>query len=201
MFAKVIRPWHHAVDIALFMGGWSASLHADAGGTMTAGVLLMVMGTASFIGNEYGLVIEKKKELEYLTDLDRTQEVRSAAVFERTNHTPEIKPKLNLFQRGQNVYNQIMSAPKIDHERGMANTLVAMRDGGFKMDISESYWIRDGHWKDTPQTFRATRAKWEHYQIVGKRGTASNSRYEIQNERAVELIAQGRVRLPSPNSM
>jgi hypothetical protein len=190
-----------AVEGAFFMTGWALSLHAEAGPTFMAGGLVMVCSAAHFLGNEFRTSVEADKGRILLKSIEGQERQSNAAAIERahTVNQPVIqKPRINIFQQGQQVLNQVVSTPKLDYERILARKLIEMRDGGFPMNISETYWIREAHWKEGPESFRAIRSKWEYYKIVGKRGSASNSRYQIENERGVELIATGRLDLPTP---
>ncbi len=151
----------------------------------------MIVGWAWHI--DMGIAADKRNE-KIIKSIQADEPLPESVILARHTNLPPV----HTFAQGNTLFNQVISLPKIDKEIMLAKTLNNMRIGGFKMDISESYWIRDNHWSDSPETFRATRGKWEHYQIVGKRGNSSNSRYEVMNERAVELIAQGRIKLPPP---
>ncbi len=159
-----------------------------------AGCSLMAIGTVFIIGNEAHGILSRIERLAGYSILDKNLDSDEITLRQRAQYTAPIKSNGKL--EGTVVMDQSVAMPKIDRERELARTLNDMRLGGFKMDISESYWIRAGHWKDSPETFRVTRAKWQHYGIVGKRGDASNSRYEIQNEKAIELIGSGKLHLP-----
>lgn len=201
------RPWHGVFGFGLIAGGmWVghnlplATLRINE----TASTVLLWVGGWLWSVNGILMSYHKKIEADSLVILDRHQEEHNEVAKELakswTRPGKEPLPKINVFQQGSQVYANTVAPVKIDRERELARTLVTMRDSGFPMNISETYWIREGRWKDGPESFRATRGKWEFYNIVGKRGNASNSRYEIQNERGVELIADGKLKLPPPPS-
>jgi hypothetical protein len=171
-------------------------------------VALLVHAPLDFIAGAWAVYLLKagllyqEGETKMLAGLDAEQAQRNTKFAEAARSTIPT-PKLNLFRQGggMEVLSQAVTMPKLDKEREIARILNDQRVGGMKMDISETFWIRNGHWKDTPEGFRAIRNKWEYYKIVGKRGAASNSPYSIQNEQAVELIATGKLRLPTPPGM
>lgn len=100
--------------------------------------------------------------------------------------------------------NQTLAPVKIDYEREFCKTLVSMKEVSGKMDISETYWLKGGHWEKinpqlTPTEFKQMRNKFEACHIFGKKGTADNSPYIVLNEQAVEMRASGKLRkLPTP---
>lgn len=197
--------WHNL----LYLGGGAAGYtigHAQPSLTVlfdaVGGIALIVVASVLVIGNEYGMAREKDKEVSSFKMLDRTQAERDAVFAARAAGVKESKPPVNVFKQGPMlVRSQDVVVPQFDKEREIARVLNDQRVSGFKMDISETFWIRDGHWKGLLVEFRAIRSKWEYYKIVGKRGTASNSPYDVLNEQAVELIAMGRVKLPPPPEM
>jgi hypothetical protein len=199
------RPSHQIISLTAMGVGFYMGLNLpNTWPVVMTGGGLIILGVAWGIGNEIGYSADKISRAKSLDIIDRKQDERDVQAKLRAMGEPEQGENfLGLLKIGgkpykEAVYTQTVAPVKIDHERSMAKLLVAMRDGGFPMNISESYWIREGRWKDGPESFRMTRGKWEYYNIVGKRGSASNSRYEIQNERGVELIASGSLRLPPP---
>jgi hypothetical protein len=178
--------------------------------TSLAGGLLIVCGGTSWFCNEVRWTYndeQKAKALEAVlasgrSDADFAEAGQKA--WDAKYAPKEKKPKI--YVDGKPVlaqeYLQDVTAVRLERvdrsEQYVAQTLVDQRDLNGGMNISESFWLRDGHWKDGPDSFRNLRNKWEFYKIVGKRGAASNSRYQVENERAVELIADGRLILPPP---
>lgn len=159
-----------------------------------AGCSLIAIGTVFIVGNEAHGILSHIERLAGYSILDKNLDAQEITIRNRVQPAPGRHiPNLN-------TLNQVVNIPKIDLEREMARTLNNMRLGGFKMDISETYWIREKHWNGEPSEFKGTRAKWEHYNIVRKKGSASNSQYVVMNERAVELIANGSIKLPTPPS-
>ena len=198
------RPWHGLFGAAIMAGGlwigYNTPLATMRINEAAASAFLYVGGWLWAV-NGVLMGYHKKLESDSLAVIDRRQEVIDAFAKQRANGAPEKEalPPIKVDGRPLGMaYTQTAQPVRLDYERSMATALVQMRDAGFPMNISETYWIREGHWKDGPESFRMTRGKWEYYNIVGKRGSASNSRYEIQNERGVELIADGKLKLPPP---
>jgi hypothetical protein len=173
-----------------------------------AGGALIVCGAATWISNEARWVWTTRKamaEVELANTLagGDTQKREARQIQRAKSSEPPIYSEgrpVNMAAAEQ--YNQTVQQERLqrvdDRERYVARTLVEQESFNGKMNIAESFWIRDGHWQGSAEEFRAMRLKWEAYKIVAKRNDASNARYEVVNGEAVGLIATGRLKLPPP---
>lgn len=94
------------------------------------------------------------------------------------------------------VYNQVVSLPRFDKERYFAFTIVRMRDNGFKVDMTETRWVKN--WKFSRGEFTSMLDNWKSHGIIERESDKKNSRYAIMKWEAVKLISQGNP-LPPPH--
>lgn len=201
MFDLPYRRWLDAAHlIVIGAGAYIAnSPKAELG---LVGGLLAASGFVMIAGNEWGCMVNKSKELSPDQRLVPESELRiiGAAKLEQKYEHPGDGWKATKRAAGF-AFNQTLAPVKIDQERKVAQILNTQRLSGLKMDISETFWVREKHWDGSRDSFIAFRGKWEYYKIVGKRGDAGNSRFEIMNEGAIERIANGSLKLPTPPNM
>lgn len=101
---------------------------------------------------------------------------------------------------GMLSYEQITTMPAFDPERNFAKTLITMRNGNLRVNMTETYWIAGGKYGDSREAFVNMREKWIYHNIARKVGTSQTSTYEIVNEgwRVVRQIADGLKLSPPP---
>jgi hypothetical protein len=203
------QPYHHLIDLAGFGAGFAMAFHSTGSGDALASGLVMIMAVASFLGNEYGQIEDKKVEtatrLKLLQEGKSEFELRQIGAAGLVSKQPaEQKPRM--FVDGKPAgfaYNQTLAPVKVDYEREFCKTLVSMKQVSGEMDISETYWLKGKHWQKmdsqlTPSGFIAMRDKFEYWKIVGKKGGASNSPYVVLNEHAIVQRAMGKLDIPTP---
>jgi hypothetical protein len=207
MFDLPYRRWLDAVHIVVIGAGAyiANSPKAELG---LVGGLLAASGFVMIAGNEWGCMVNKSKELSPDQRLVPESELRAIGAAGIVSKQPaEQKPRLFLDGKPAGfAYNQTLAPVKVDYEREFCKTLVGMKEVSGKMDISETYWLKGGHWEKinpqlTPSDFKQMRNKFEYYKIIAKKGTADNSPYIVLNEGAIELRAAGRAKFPSPPGM
>lgn len=166
-----------------------------------SGCALVTIGAVGIISNEMRNHSKWMQSFLPSTNVETLEDQMRARNEAETRAAiqPRIIPNMNEF-------NQVTMSVRIDHEREFCKTLIDMKRGGFDMNISESYWLKAGHWQAinsqlTPTDFKAMRLKFEYYNIFGKKGKASNSPYVVLNEQAVQMRAEGKIKLPLPQGM
>lgn len=212
-------PTYNGIGLALGASGWYLCAHGPQEWyTFLAGGLAIVAGGTSWICNDvcrmfkWAKVASEAKIAESYIGSESDHAQQAVKTWTETHAKPE--PVIPVFVDGkpansmalysttvQQEQIQIRRAVRVDAmEQGLAQTLVDQKAFNGVMNISESFWIRDGHWKGTPEQFRAVRGKWQFYNIVEKKSDAANSKYRIVNDGAVERIARGMF-LPPPPSL
>lgn len=91
------------------------------------------------------------------------------------------------------VYNQVAPLPRFDKERYFAFTLVRMHENNFKVDMTETRWVKN--WKFSRGEFTSMMDNWKLRGIIERESDKKNSPYAVAKWEAVKLIAQGE-RLP-----
>lgn len=93
------------------------------------------------------------------------------------------------------TYNQVAPLPRFDKERYFAFTLVRMHENNFKIDMTETRWVKN--WKFSRGEFTSMLDNWMRRGIIERESDKKNSGYAVMKWDPVKLIAQGNS-LPSP---
>ena len=86
------------------------------------------------------------------------------------------------------MFEQVVTAPKMDMERHVAIALLRMKDEGSKIDLTETKWVETK--KFTYDKFDQFRENWKAAGIIAK-GANKNSTYEVVNWQKVRMKAEG----------
>jgi hypothetical protein len=97
------------------------------------------------------------------------------------------------------VYNQIYSQDiqplALDHERKFARTLIHQRNNNLKVQLTETYWIKEKRFGESRDAFVSMMDKWEYHGLSGREG--GQDKRVIKDWRKVRLVEQG-LKLPPP---
>lgn len=200
MFDLPYKRWLDFIHLGV-IGGGAAIAHQFPGSPFDLiGGLIAASGFVMIAGNEWGCMVNKSKELapnQSLLSEAELREIGQANYDAKHKPVETPKPKINIYGNDK-VFALNLQPVKVDYEREFCKTLVDMKRGGFDMNISEKYWLKEGRWKGVPSEFIGMRNKFEYYHIFGKKGSATNSPFVVLNEQAVEMRAEGKLRLPTP---
>jgi hypothetical protein len=95
-----------------------------------------------------------------------------------------------------NGYNQTTLRLKINAEQKFAKSLIDMRNGNLKIDLTEAYWIEGingNRYGEERDKFADMKKRWAKWEIIERAGNG----YQVADWRKVRMVAQGH---PPPHS-
>jgi hypothetical protein len=91
--------------------------------------------------------------------------------------------------------------PKINSEAIVAKTLIAQRNGNFKFDLTEEYWIESGRFPESREKFAwMKKYKWQYHGLIERRSRAKNAEYIPRDWQLIRAVANGRNLPPPPDA-
>lgn len=116
-------------------------------------------------------------EWDYIRSSDSPREI--------VEEKPTYYPNLNA-----PVYESTVEG--ITPEQFVAFTLSNMERGGYKLDLTEKFWIAGGRFQGTREQFAAMREEWLGRGAVTRKGRGKNAKYVVTNMQEVRRIMRGR---------
>jgi hypothetical protein len=87
--------------------------------------------------------------------------------------------------------------PKINSEAQVAKVLIDQRNNNFKVDLTETYWIKGGRFPESREKFSMMLRKWQYHRMIERKSFTKNSPFVVVDWRLARSVSNGR-KLPPP---
>jgi hypothetical protein len=190
------RHWHWLGPVATVLGGFLIRTQYGAHWDVFAFVQLPL----AVIAGEWGAYIWQAGSAyqNYITNASdpNPSPVRTGQILDWNTGKPVDPPSVVPFndngRKSVIALNQTVTMPKLDPERRFARTLIDMRNGNLKVDLTEAFWIENGNrYGAEREAFVSMRDRWRKNAVIEKVGQGRTSPYQVIDWRKVRMVAGG----------
>lgn len=194
------RHWHVAIPVSFSLLGWYITEHYP--NTYDVVIVFLVLQYHAIMHMAY-IVIAGNMYQAYVTQVSARQGPETEPLYDHNTgkvigEVPVRNPAsgdgwepLKLKRTEQPVMNQVVTPVRFDKERKVAKTLIQQRNGNFKVDLTEDFWIKRGNFGESRKKFVEMKDRWRRDGVIYKAGDRENAPDEVADWRKVRLIADG----------